>query len=234
MAQIHGVAGEWARVKGTVVGLWPLFLGLFIAGFAAAVCVAALGFAPADIASPTAGTVLLSVALVLVCFSIVSGVRRTERFFIGARGEERVSGILKNLPDKYHVFNDFVARGVHVDHVVVGPPGVFAVETKYWRGKVTVEEGHVLVDGRLPSRAPLAQVEREAAKVKAELLSKGWDGHVTPVLVFASNTFTAQIAEVDGVVILNSSGMTKSFGTERIVIPPAELDRLVSLMENNA
>ena len=34
MARIHGIAGEWARVKGMVAGLWPLFLGVFAAGFA--------------------------------------------------------------------------------------------------------------------------------------------------------------------------------------------------------
>ena len=39
MAKIHGVAGEWARVKGMVTGLWPLFLGVFVAGFAVAATV---------------------------------------------------------------------------------------------------------------------------------------------------------------------------------------------------
>ena len=36
MAKIHGIPGEWARVKGTVAGLWPLFLGVFAAGASAA------------------------------------------------------------------------------------------------------------------------------------------------------------------------------------------------------
>ena len=39
MAKIHGVAGEWARVKGMVTGLWPLFLGVFAAGFSVAALV---------------------------------------------------------------------------------------------------------------------------------------------------------------------------------------------------
>ena len=36
MAKIHGIPGEWARVKGTVAGLWPLFLCVFVAGASAA------------------------------------------------------------------------------------------------------------------------------------------------------------------------------------------------------
>lgn len=224
MARIHGVAGEWARVKGTVVGLWPIFLGVFVAGLSVGI----LAF------STVWGVCMLVLSLASVGYSLMQGLRRTARFFVGARGEERVSGILRELPDKYHVFNDFVAGNLHVDHVVVGPPGVFAVETKYWRGRVTVEEGCVLVDGHLPSRPPLDQVLREAHRVRQALAKSGWDGPVTPVLVFASDTFQAHIAEVRGAVIINSCEIRKSFATERVLLPPAELDRLVSLMENYA
>ena len=163
--------------------------------------------------------------------SIYKGVRRVESYFKGARGEERVAGILEHLPDTYHVFNDFVAGGVHVDHVVVGPAGVFAIETKYWRGDVTIEDGHILIDGQLPSHSPLAQVLREAALVKAALAKAGWSGGVTPVLAFASDTLSAHVAELQGAVVINSCEMRKSFDTDRVIIPPAELDRLVSLME---
>ncbi len=224
MARIHGIAGESARVKGTVVGLWPVFLAVFTAGLAVGLLVT----------DTVWGVVLLCLSLVSLGYSLQQGLRRTQRFFVGARGEERVSGILRELPDRYHVFNDFAARGVHVDHVVVGPAGVFAVETKYWRGRVTVEDGCVLVDGRLPSRSPLDQVRREAHRVRQALAQSGWDGPVTPVLVFASDTFQAHIAEVQGTVIINSCEIRKSFGTERVILPPSELDRLVSLMENIA
>ena len=223
MAQIHGMAGEWARVKGTVVGLWPVFAEVFAAGFAVALAVfGSLGW----------GVALLSVALVSAGVSVTTGLVRIERFFVGARGEERVSRLLTELPAKYHVFNDFVACGVHVDHVVVGPAGVFAVETKYWRGKVTIEDGQILVDGQLPTRPPLKQVLGEAAKVRTTLDRAGWKGVVTPVLAFASNTFQAHIAELHGVVVLNAEEISRSFATERVVIPPAELERLVTLMES--
>jgi hypothetical protein len=224
MAEVHGVAGEWARVKGMVSGLWPLFLGVFAAGFSAATALVSVGWA----------ALMLVVSLLYIAWSLNKGLRHVERFFKGARGEEKVSGLLKSLPDSYHVFNDFVAGRIHVDHVVAGPAGVFAVETKYWRGRVTAEDGHILLDGQLPSRPPLAQVKKEAALVKAKLADAGWNGAVTPVLAFASDTFEATIAEIQGVVVLNSGHLRESFGTERVVIPPDELDRLVRLMENNS
>jgi hypothetical protein len=207
-----------------VNGLWPLFLGVFAAGFAVAFVFVSPGWA----------AVMFVLSLVYVRWSLGKGLRHVERFFKGARGEEKISGILQSLPDSYHVFNDFVAGRAHVDHVVAGPAGVFAVETKYWRGRVTVEDGHVLLDGQLPSRSPLAQVKREAALVKAKLAASGWNGAVTPVLAFASDTFEAAIAEIQGVVIINSNHLRNSFSTERVVMPPEELDRLVRLMENNS
>ena len=222
MAKIHGIPGEWARVKGTVAGLWPLFLGVFVAGASLALCLSYV----------LLGASLLVASLLFVIWSLMRGLRHVERFFKGARGEEKVSGILESLPDAYHVFNDFTAGRNHIDHVVVGPGGVFAIETKFWQGKVTIEDGHVLLDGQLPDRAPLAQVIREATLVRNALLEAGWKGLVTPVLAFASDSFSAHRANLNGTIVINSNELRSGFNTDRVVIPPAELDRLVSLMEN--
>ena len=221
MAKIHGIPGEWARVKGTVAGLWPLFLGVFVAGASASLVVFL----------PLAGGTLLVCSLLWIIWSLMVGLRRVESFYKGARGEEKVSEILKSLPDAYHVFNDFTVGRNHVDHVVAGPGGVFAIETKFWNGKVTVEDGHVLLDGQLPDRSPLSQAVREATLVRNALVAAGWSGTVTPVVAFASDSFVAHRANVRGTVVINASELRRSFDTDRVVIPPAELDRLVSLME---
>ena len=222
MAKIHGIPGEWARVKGTVVGLWPLFLGVFVAGASAALV----------FFLPLAGGTLLVCSFLWIIWSLMVGLRRVESFYKGARGEEKVSGILESLPESYHVFNDFTVGRNHVDHVVAGPGGVFAIETKFWDGKVTVEDGHVLLDGQLPDRSPLSQAIREATLVKNALVTAGWSGTVTPVVAFASDSFAAHRANVKGTVIINANELRQSFDTDRVVIPPAELDRLVSLMES--
>lgn len=222
MAKIHGIPGEWARVKGTVAGLWPLFLGVFAAG-CASVLIAT---------SPLIGATALVCALLWIIWSLMAGLRRVESFYKGARGEEKVSGILENLPDSYHVFNDFTVGRNHIDHVVAGPGGVFAIETKFWNGKVTVEDGHVLVDGQLPDRSPLNQAIREATLVRNALVAAGWDGLVTPVVAFASDSFDAHRANLKGTIVINSNELRSSFDTDRVVVPPAELDRLVGLMES--
>ena len=222
MAKLHGIPGEWARVKGTVAGLWPLFLGVFATG-------ASLSYV---LVSPLIGASALVASLVFVIWSLMAGLRRVESFFKGARGEEKVSGILESLPDAYHVFNDFTVGRNHIDHVVVGPGGIFAIETKFWRGAVTVEDGHILLDGQLPDRSPLQQTSREALLVRSALAEAGYNGFVTPVLAFASDSFVAHRANVGGTVVINSNELQASFSTDRVVIPPAEVDRLVELMDN--
>lgn len=224
MAVVHGIPGEVARVKGMILGLWPLF---------ASVCLCGLFVGVALFASLAVGIYLILASLVAIWLMLLKGFRHVERFFKGARGEEKVSGILAGLPEHYHVFNDFKAVNQHVDHVVVGPAGVFSIETKFWSEKVTVEDGHILVGGRLPSRSPLNQARHEARRVAQQLEKIGWKGPVAPVLVFASDTFAARVAELQGVVVLNSFELKDCFGTKRVVIDPVELERIISLMENS-
>ncbi len=57
----------------------------------------------------------------------------------GAEGERRVGVHLNSLTDEYVVFHDFQTRDSsselvpwNVDHIVVGPTGVFVVETKMY------------------------------------------------------------------------------------------------------
>ena len=68
--------------------------------------------------------------------------------------------------------------------------------------------------------------------MRKALADRGWTGFVTPVLAFASDSFDARRANLNGTVVINSNEIKTSFDTDRVVIPPAELDRLVSLMEN--
>ena len=113
-----------------------------------------------------------------------------------------------------------------------------AVEPRNYYGKIgkrladSLPKYHVLLDGQLPDRSPLGQAIREATLVRNALVAAGWSGAVTPVVAFASDSFVAHRANVKGTVIINASELRQSFDTDRVVIPPAELDRLVSLMES--
>ena len=221
MAKVYGVAGEWARVKGTVLGLWPLFTGVFLVGLS----VGLLFF------NMYAGGLLFVASAILCWVTFFKGLRHVERFYKGARGEERVANILASLPDSYHVFNDFAACGDRVDHVVAGPSGVFSVETKCWQGRVEIVEGHILVSGVLPSRDPVLQTQREADKVRAAIRKIGFEVTVVPVVCFASDTFADGVAQCGSVKIVNAGMIAEWFASQPDAIAPDELERLVRLLE---
>jgi|CXWK01.1.fsa_nt_gi hypothetical protein len=62
------------------------------------------------------------------------GARTDERAWrLGAQGEETVGRALDRLPDGLHVLHSVPVgqRGSDIDHVVIGPPGVFTINTKH-------------------------------------------------------------------------------------------------------
>ena len=221
----HGNPGEWAKVKGTVMSLWPLFLCFAALGALGASI--AFGRRPALFAAVFAGTVVATAVLWR------KGLRRVEAFFKGARGEERVAGLLETLPGTWHVFHDFEAGGHHVDHVVVGPTGVYAVETKNWRGHVTVEKGEILLDGELPDRSPLAQSVAQARAVRSALRGAGCDLEVVAVLCMASDTFDSPATAVAQTTVLNAVDVVKWILGRGTTLSANEVTRLAQLMETN-
>jgi len=68
----------------------------------------------------------------------------------GVEGEALTADALSDLPDTFSVFHDLThpSIGGNIDHIVVGPTGVFALETKNWKGHVNFsDQGEITVDG---------------------------------------------------------------------------------------
>ena len=61
----------------------------------------------------------------------------------GLRGQSRVPEILADLGDDYYLLNNLKlpGRADDVDHMVIGPNGIFALETKNHRGHIFWREG---------------------------------------------------------------------------------------------
>lgn len=89
----------------------------------------------------------------------------------GAEGEERVGALLEHLrPQGWHVEHDVKvgSRGANLDHLVIGPPGVFVINTKALSGKVWVGGPNVMVNGYRTDY--VEKLEAEAQRVRRCLL----------------------------------------------------------------
>ncbi|HSD58343.1 MAG TPA: nuclease-related domain-containing protein, partial [Methanotrichaceae archaeon] len=56
----------------------------------------------------------------------------------GRRGEDIIVDVLQRLDDSHYLINDVIlpsSRG-NVDHVLLTPKGIFAIETKHWEGEI--------------------------------------------------------------------------------------------------
>lgn len=67
----------------------------------------------------------------------------------GDDGEKTVGKILAKLPDEFYVINDVSTPSGNLDHVVIGPTGVFVLDAKNWRGVVQADgSGELLLNGK--------------------------------------------------------------------------------------
>ncbi len=204
-ARVAGSAGAGARAAGLLRLLAPLAGGALVAGY----LLRAAWPRPA-LSMPAAGAGLLVLALAAAAY-LTRARGRWYRFVKGAAGEELVARTLARLPAPYRVYHDVRTgsrrRGAATaDHVVLGPSGLFVLETKNWSGRVTVESGRVLYDGKAPRRPPLDQVRAAAAALRENLSGPcGRDVPVRSVLVFASDTLDPPCTGAGGVVVCRQS-----------------------------
>jgi hypothetical protein len=105
---------------------------------------------------------------------------------VGAKGERIVDKRLGKLTrDGWQVLSSVMKRsGADIDHVVIGPPGVFTINTKHHReARIWVGEHAVKVNNVQQRYLPKSRHEAEsAARVLGSAL--GMPIKVTPVLAF--------------------------------------------------
>jgi len=208
--------------------IWPLFSAIFLCGIF-------LGAVLPRVAQGVAGVGFLAAAVFLV-WAARDGLTGLEGYFKGARGEEAVAAVLASLPAGYHVFHD-VACGEAggIDHVVVGPKGLFVVETKCWSGKVTLEGGTILFNGAAPSRPPIAQV-RASAHALTRFLAQKIDPvpACVPLVCFASNTLVGNALKQEETLICNASALVSLILAHAGYVSPDDIERTVKMMEQKA
>ena len=135
------------------------------------------------------------VALILIAFATWRFRRHLPRLRAirqGIQGEKAVGQFLERLREQgYQVFHDVVGPTFNVDHVLIGPAGIFTIETKTWSkpssgdARVTVDADGLLVAGQRPDRDPVVQARAQADWLRQLLReSTGKPFPVRPVIVF--------------------------------------------------
>ena len=137
----------------------------------------------------------LSLAIVVTGIAAISSLRlipQARALVRGERGERLVAEQLEELrTNGFRCFHDIVRDGFNIDHVVVGPAGVFVVETKFRSGSGLIEFRNgqgVFVGGREEEHDALKQA-RGNARAMHDLIRQdaGLEVFVKPLVVFVGD-----------------------------------------------
>ena len=122
-------------------------------------------------------SVVAVAALVFAAYRIYNALPRLHALKLGRDGEKAVGQFLESLRERgYRVFHDVVGGNFNLDHVLIGPAGVFTVETKTHSkpggdARVTFDGETIRIAGFEPDRDPVVQAKAQASWLR-ELLSE--------------------------------------------------------------
>jgi hypothetical protein len=136
----------------------------------------------------------------------------------GAAAEEHVGSLLSALDPDWHVIHDASLGHGNVDHILIGPPGAFTVETKSHPGPVRVGRVH-------GSTIRQAQAQRNAIE-KATGLS------VEPMLVFSRAWVDRPLARRKGVRVLPARMLIDHLSKRSVKLTQVEIDEAAERLKH--
>ena len=145
----------------------------------------------------------------------------------GAEGEEEVSWQLRKLGDRWKVIHCVpVGKGdTDIDHVVIGPPGVFSLNTKnHLGGRVTVTSKAIYVNGTFQPYLAKSRAEGKRA-TKLLTTSCGYEVIVQPLIVVMASELKIK-SVTEGVHVVGRNQITGWLLNQHQTIMPEEVDAI--------
>lgn len=200
-----------------------------ILAFGAAMAIVAL--VVAVVTEPLYGAIVLMLDLILLMSALFTTPNSITAWQIGADGEVRTGRLLETLEAVgFRILHDRKipgARTANVDHIVIGPPGIYVVETKSYKGSLQIRGNEIFVAGRRKN-GWIDEVNREAAAVRIaladELLAHGWK--VTPIICVHRADLPWFRSEVQDVRIVSGNDLVRRLRRADPVLSPADVERL--------
>jgi Nuclease-related domain len=151
----------------------------------------------------------LLVAMFVVLRYVMPLVDRHDR---GAKGEEQVGSLLDGLEGRgWHAIHDASLGQGNVDHILIGPAGVFTVETKSHPGPVRVARIH---------GATIAQ-----AQAQQRAIARVTGVEVEPLIVYSRAWVDRPLARRKGVRVLPARMLAGYLDRRRASMSPEQVEQ---------
>jgi hypothetical protein len=117
---------------------------------------------------------LLGVAAFLIDRRITRAINAQEQERLewrkNALSKATVGFVLEALTDGYIIFNDLSTLSSRIDHIVIGPPGIFMIETKNWRGTIRPDgQGELLCNGKSTGQCEVKNLLTSIASLREKI-----------------------------------------------------------------
>lgn len=179
--------------------------------------------------SPWTLTCLAIVVLSLAVWRLSRLRARMRNLRLGISGEVAVGQYLDRLHfNGYQVFHDVQGENFNLDHVLIGPAGVFTVETKTWNkpysdARISFDGEKLLCAGKVPDSDPVVQAKAQARWLRTQLReSTGKDFDVWPVIVFPGWFIEARAAAHNKLWVLEPKALPSFLSNEPEALPIAD------------
>jgi len=194
--------GQFARERGLELALRPVLIAF------AALLTMLIAWSAGLRGMPLALVELGAIAAMLTGNRLYSD--QSDRWLRGAAGEEAVGAVCAELEaDGWHAIHDVSLGHGNVDHILIGPGGIFTIETKSHPGRIPIDR----IDPKMLKQA-------YAEKKLIERIT-GLD--VQPLLVFSRAYLVGSVpAQRRGVTILPARMMRHYFSRRRPTLDAAE------------
>ncbi len=177
-------------------------------------------------------------ALALVMCFADSPPPHIERWRQGAQGERDTARVLRPLTTAgWTLFNDIDRGRGNIDHVLVGPAGVFLLETKNLNGLCSVQRGALSVrwredpDDGYENRSIAPRARAVAAELAEALRTAGLRRHwVQPVVVLWAE-FSQRSVESESVAWVRGKDLADVLGHRPIRLTTEEIAEVVRALE---
>jgi hypothetical protein len=146
----------------------------------------------------------------------------------GAAGERRTARLLDRLERHgWAVLHDLalLRSWANIDHLVIGPGGVFAIDSKQYRVGLQLDASGRLWDGRFPLAPALRAVSWEADQAARVLPDPGLA--VVPIVAVHGAQVPWGKLVIDGVPVVSARRLPSMLRQLRVVLGPERVAALV-------
>lgn len=163
------------------------------------------------------------VASIIMLITFQCYQRKYQIYKSGQQGEKAVINALTNsLNDDYYLLNGVYLKdgGGDVDHIVLGPNGVYVLETKNWSGHIICNGDQWQRPGKKVKSSPSLQVKRNTQKIRKI---------ITPSLPFQGHRIL-----IEGLLVFTNAHINLNISNPTVtILKLQQLPKHIKNQENN-